>query len=117
MKRNNTNIKLKRKIRTRSKTKGNDIRLRLSVYRSNQYIYAQIINDKKGETIVGISEKELSEKEKINKTEKAKKLGAVLAKKALRKKIKTVVFDKGSYIYHGRVKAFAEGAREGGLEF
>lgn len=90
-------------------------RPRLSVFRSNKFIYAQIINDIDGKTLVGISEKELTEKGV--KTDKAKKLGMLLAKKALKKKIKTVVFDRGSYAYHGRVKALAEGAREGGLVF
>ena len=116
-KKNNVNKKTRRKIRIRSKVQGISERPRLSVYRSNKYIYAQIINDEKGETLIGISEKELPGKEKINKTEKAKNLGKIIAKKAIAKKIKKVVFDRGSYAYHGRVKALAEGAREGGLEF
>jgi len=107
--------KLKRQKRIRSKIKTANNRLRLSVFRSNSYFYAQIIDDEKGETLIGISEKEFSEKGV--KTEKAKKLGVLLAKKAVSKKIKEVVFDRGSYAYHGRVKAFAEGAREGGLVF
>ncbi|HZJ18246.1 MAG TPA: 50S ribosomal protein L18 [Patescibacteria group bacterium] len=113
---NNINKKLRRKIRTRSKTKGGEQRPRLSVFRSNNYFYAQIINDEKGKTVISISEKDLSKKEKINKTGKAKELGIALAKKAIAKKIQTVIFDRGSYSYHGRVKAFAEGAREGGLK-
>ncbi|PIY93857.1 MAG: 50S ribosomal protein L18 [Candidatus Levybacteria bacterium CG_4_10_14_0_8_um_filter_35_23] len=116
-KKNNVNKKTRRRIRIRSKVQGISERPRLSVYRSNKYIYAQIINDEKGETLIGISEKELPGKEKINKTEKAKNLGKIIAKKAIAKKIKKVVFDRGSYAYHGRVKALAEGAREGGLEF
>jgi len=116
-KKNNVNKKTRRKIRIRSKVQGVSERPRLSVYRSNKYIYAQIINDEKGETLIGISEKELPGKEKINKTEKAKNLGKIIAKKAIAKKIKKVVFDRGNYAYHGRVKALAEGAREGGLEF
>lgn len=114
---NNSNNKLRRKIRTRSKTKGTVQKPRLSVFRSNQYIYAQVIDDEKGKTIIGVSEKDLPKKEKVNKTVKAKELGAVLAKKAIAKKVQNVVFDKGSYAYHGRIKAFAEGAREGGLKF
>jgi large subunit ribosomal protein L18 len=106
---------LKRQKRTRAKLKASKDRPRLSVFRSNKFIYAQIIDDENGKTLVGVSEKEL--KEKGIKTEKAKKLGEILAKKAIAKKIKTVVFDRGSYGYHGRVKAFAEGAREGGLVF
>jgi large subunit ribosomal protein L18 len=114
---NNVNKKLRRKIRTRSKTKGTTQKPRLSVFRSNQYIYAQVIDDEKGKTIIGVSEKNLSKKEKVNKTAKAKELGVVLAKKAIAKKVQNVVFDKGSYSYHGRIKSFAEGAREGGLKF
>ena len=108
-------LKLKRQKRVRAKIKTSKDRLRLSVFRSNSYFYAQIIDDEKGETRVSVSEKELTEKGV--KTEKAKKLGIMLAKKAIDKKIKSVVFDRGSYAYHGRVKAFAEGAREGGLVF
>jgi large subunit ribosomal protein L18 len=76
-----------------------------------------VINDEKKETIVGVTEKELSAKEKLNKSERARELGKLIAKKALAKKIEKVVFDRGSYRYHGRVKAIAEGAREGGLKF
>ncbi len=79
-------------------------------------MYAQIIDDAKRATLVGVSEKAL-EKPTGSKTEKAKALGLALAKAAVSKKIKEVVFDKGSYRYHGRVKALAEGAREGGLQF
>jgi large subunit ribosomal protein L18 len=114
---NNINKKTRRKIRIRSKVQGVSERPRLSVHRSSKYIYAQIINDEKGITLVGATEKDLTEKTKLNKTEKAKKLGEVIAKKAIAKKIKKVVFDRGDYAYHGRVKALADGAREGGLEF
>jgi large subunit ribosomal protein L18 len=107
--------KARRQIRTRSKIRKNIDRLRLTVFRSNKYILAQIIDDSKGKTLISVSEKEL--KEKGTKTEEAKSLGLVLAKKAVAKKIIKVVFDKGSYAYHGRVKAFADAAREGGLEF
>lgn len=113
---NNINKKLRRQKRTRAKVQGNMDKPRLSVFRSNNYIYAQIINDEKGETIISVSEKDLSEK-KVNKTEKAKEVGLALAKKAIEKKIKAVVFDRGSYAYHGRVKSLADGAREGGLNF
>lgn len=106
-----------RKLRVRAKTKGTLQKPRLSVYRSNKFIYAQIIDDEKGKTIVGVSEKNLSLKEKKSKTEKSKELGLLLAKKAIEKKVKEVVFDRGSYKYHGRVKQVAEGAREGGLKF
>ena len=113
----NVNKKQKRQKRVRAKIAGTKDKPRLSVFRSNRYLFAQLINDEKGQTLIGVSEKELSAGEKVNKTEKAKQLGTVLAKKALHKKINTVVFDRGSYLYHGRVKAFAEGAREGGLKF
>ncbi len=111
------NKKIRRQKRVRVKLFGTKEKPRLSVFRSNRYIFAQVIDDEKKETIVGISEKDLSLKERINKTEKAKLLGNLLAKKVLEKKIKKVIFDRGSYMYHGRVKALAEGAREGGLEF
>lgn len=107
---------IKRKMRTRKKLLSQKTHPRLSVFRSNIRMYAQIIDDTKGMTLVAINEKEMTEKLKT-KTEKAAALGELLAKKALDKKIKEVVFDKGSYRYHGRVKAFAEGARKGGLQF
>lgn len=108
--------KNKRQLRTRKKVQGTKERPRLSVFRSNQYIYAQIIDDSKRQTILGVSEKNVDRgaKEKANI---AKELGMVLAKMALDKKIKKVVFDRGSYAFHGKVKALAEGAREGGLKF
>ena len=119
-----------RKIRTRSKLKGTKERPRLSVFRSNKAIYVQLINDQEGKTLLGMSESHLEEKtlparlaaERAGRQEgqkliSAKNLGMILAKKAIEKKIKKVVFDRGSYAYHGRVKALAQGAREGGLEF
>ena len=109
--------KKSRKLRVRSKTKGTSSKPRLSVFRSNKYIYAQLIDDDKRKTLIGISEKNLSSKTKVNKTEKSKELGLLIAKKATEKKIREVVFDRGTYRYHGRVKAVAEGAREGGLKF
>jgi large subunit ribosomal protein L18 len=109
--------KILRQTRIRSKIKKNVERPRLSVFRSNKYIYAQIIDDVKKKTLIGASEKELPAKEKQTRTEKAKQLGVAIARKAVGKKIAEVVFDKGSYKYHGRIKALAEGAREGGLKF
>lgn len=111
------NKKLKKQIRTRTKIKGTTNRPRLSVYKSNRFIYAQLINDEAEKTIVGVSEKHLEKKELSGKSARAKALGVLLAKKAIDKKIKKVVFDRGSYSYHGRISAVAEGAREGGLEF
>jgi large subunit ribosomal protein L18 len=107
----------KRKIRVRAKVLAGLAKPRLSVFRSNKYIYAQIIDDQKKQTLIGVSEKELSQKEKTKRVDKAKELGMLIAKKAKAKKITQVVFDRGGYKYHGRVKAVAEGAREGGLKF
>lgn len=113
---NNKRQKQTRQTRIRKKIRLVSDRPRLSVYRSNKHIYAQIIDDATGKTLVAASEKALKDV-KGNKTERAKQLGAQLGKMAVEKKIKQVVFDKGSYSYHGRVKAIAEGAREGGLAF
>lgn len=90
------------------------------MFRSNRYIFAQLIDDEKGHTILGISEKEIDKNPPAgggNKTDRARKLGILLAKKGLSKKIKAVVFDRGGFKYHGRIKALAQGAREGGLKF
>jgi len=114
---NKIGIEIKRKIRVRSKIKGTSARPRLSVFRSNKFIYAQLINDDKAETVLGVSEKNLGKNIKGQKSDKAKELGIFLAKMAISKKIKAVVFDRGSYAYHGRIKQVAQGAREGGLKF
>lgn len=93
-------------------------RLRLSVFRSAKHIYGQIIDDEKRETLVSVGDLgDLGDLSNLNKTEKAKKIGQLLAEKALKKNIKEIVFDRGNFRYHGRVKALAEGAREGGLKF
>lgn len=105
---------LNRKKRVRGKVFGTEERPRLSVFRSNAKITAQIIDDIKGKTLVFADDKDVKGK---TKTEKALLVGEALAKKALVKKIKKVVFDKGGYKYHGRVKALADGARKGGLDF
>jgi len=97
------------------KFKGTEDRLRVSVTRSNLAIYAQIINDETGKTIVAVSSKEIKENKKP--VEKALLSGKLLAKKAKEKKIEKIVFDRNGYQYHGRVKALAEGMREGGLSF
>ena len=111
------NQKLRRQIRVRSKIRGTEKRPRLSVFRSNRFVYAQLINDEIGKTIVGVSEKHLKQNLLSGKRERAKGVGILLAKKAIDKKIKKVVFDRGRYSYHGRISAIAKGAREGGLEF
>lgn len=106
----------RRTLRTRRKLLERIAHPRLSVFRSNVHIYAQVIDDKKGLTLVSVHEKELKESTGT-KIMKAEKLGELVAVKTLEKKIKQVVFDKGSYRYHGRVKAFAQGAKKGGLVF
>lgn len=115
-------IRIKRKVRTRSKIKGTANCPRLSVFRSNKAIYAQLIDDEKRRSLVAASEKDFGkgtkeQKDKETKGQMARMVGEVLAKKAIKKGIKTIVFDRGSYRYHGRVKALAEGARSGGLKF
>ena len=106
-----------RKRRIRKKIFGTQSRPRLCVFRSIKRIYAQIINDKENKVLVSASDKELEKKEKISKKEKAFLVGKLLAEKAKKMKIEKVVFDRSGYKYHGRVKALAEGAREGGLKF
>mgnify|MGYP001588648517 CR=1 FL=1 len=109
--------RIRRKAGIRAKIKGTKDMPRLSVFRSNKFVYAQIIDDEKGKTLVGVSEKQIKEDKSFKKTDKSKELGLLLAKLAVSKKIKSVVFDRSGYAYHGRVKAIAEGAREGGLKF
>jgi large subunit ribosomal protein L18 len=106
----------RRKSRVRGNIFGSAERPRLSVYRSNRYINAQIIDDTQGKTLVALGEKSLSS-QGGTPLDRAEKLGESLAKLANQKKIKRVVFDRGSYQFHGRVKALAQGARKGGLEF
>lgn len=109
-------LKVRRQKKVRSKIFGTAKRPRLNVFRSLRYINAQIIDDLTGKTLVSASDKDLK-KVKGNKTVKAKELGKLIAQKAQEQKIKQVIFDRAGYKYHGRVKALAEGAREGGLEF
>ena len=112
--------RLKRHLRVRGKISGTPERPRLSVFRSNNHMYAQIIDDTVGNTLVAAStlEKDVkAELKKTNDVEAAAYLGTVIAKKALDKGIKEVVFDRGGFIYQGKIKALAEAAREAGLEF
>ncbi|MCX6736466.1 MAG: 50S ribosomal protein L18 [Candidatus Parcubacteria bacterium] len=106
----------RRHARVRAKVLGTVERPRLSIFRSNKFIYAQIIDDEAGKTLVSASDMELKGKKK-GKIESSKTIGVELAKKAKEKNISKVVFDRGGYLYAGRVKAVAEGAREGGLDF
>lgn len=105
----------KRHARLRAKISGSTERPRLVVFRSLRYHFVQLIDDTKGTTIVSASD--MKQKGKVTKTDSAKKLGLEIAKMAKEKNIVRCVFDRNGYKYHGRVKAIAEGAREGGLEF
>lgn len=112
--------RLRRKLRVRKKVRGTEERPRLNVYRSLKHMYAQIIVDTRGETLVSASTLSRELRGKLKSTgnvEAAKEVGRLIAKKALEKGIKKVVFDRNGFLYHGRVKAVAEGAREGGLKF
>ncbi len=110
-------MRLKRHVRVRGKISGTPERPRLNVYRSNANIYAQIIDDVNGVTLAAASTLEKSFEGTAGNAEAAKKIGLALAERAKAKGITTVVFDRSGYVYHGRVAALAEGAREGGLEF
>ncbi len=107
----------RRHIRVRTKISGTAERPRLCVYRSNTNLYVQVIDDVAGITLAQASTMDKEVKTKHANCEAAKEVGALVAKRALEKNVKTVVFDRGGYIYHGVVKALAEAAREGGLEF
>ncbi len=109
-------IRMKRKLRVRSSTQGTKAKPRLSVFRSNRSIYAQIIDDRAGKTLAAACAGEVKDKA-VKKTERAYLVGKLLAEKAGAKKITRVVFDRGGYKFHGRVKAVAAGARENGLQF
>ena len=115
------NGRLRAKMRIRKDIAGSPGKPRLSVYRSLSNIYGQVIDDSNGRTLASASSlsKEIEEdmKSAKGKTAKSKIVGILLAKKALEQNISTVVFDRNGYKYHGRVQAFAEGAREGGLKF
>ena len=106
--------RIKIKFRIRKSVNGTAERPRLSVFRSNKQIYAQVINDLTGTTLVSASSLGL---EKMPKKEQAEKVGELLAEKAHAAGISTVVFDRNGYLYHGRVKELADGARKGGLKF
>ena len=107
----------RRHARVRTKVSGTAERPRLCVYRSNTNLYAQIIDDVAGITLVAASTLDKEVKTKKSNKEAAKEVGALIAKRAAAKNITTVVYDRGGYIFHGVVKAIAEAAREGGLEF
>jgi large subunit ribosomal protein L18 len=108
--------RLRRRRRVRARIRGNAERPRLSVYRSNRGVFAQLIDDDAGRTVASVSWTE-PELRKLGSMEQAKRVGELLAERAKGAGIETCVFDRGGYQYHGRVKALAEGAREGGLVF
>ena len=107
----------RRHIRVRTKISGTAERPRLCVYRSNTNVYAQVIDDVAGKTLVSASTLDKEVKTKYANKEAAKEVGTLIAKRCQDKKIEEVVFDRGGYIYHGVVKELAEAAREGGLKF
>jgi len=114
----NTNAqRLKRHKRVRGKISGTPERPRLNVFRSETNIYAQVIDDVNGVTLVSASSLDKEFEGKGGNIEAARKVGQMVAERAKAKGIDTVVFDRGGYVYHGRVQALAEGAREGGLDF
>ena len=112
----NRQRRLRRRHRVRAKISGTAERPRLSVYRSNKGVFAQLIDDTKGHTVAAVNwiEPDLRD---LKASEQAKKAGELLAERAKKAGVETCVFDRSGYRYHGRVKALAEGAREGGLEF
>ena len=113
-------IRVKKHMKIRNRFSGTAERPRLAVFRSNNHVYAQVIDDVAGKTLVSAStlEKDIkAELKNTDDTDAATKVGEVVAKRALEKGIKAVVFDRGGYIYHGKVKALADAAREAGLEF
>ncbi len=108
----------RRKARTKFAITGRSSRPRLSVFRSLKHTSAQIIDDVNGKTLVSATENDLTDADKkLKKTERAAKVGAIIAKRAQEKKINEVFFDRSGYKYHGRIKALADAAREGGLQF
>jgi large subunit ribosomal protein L18 len=111
--RQNIRFRIRRKI-----GEGTAQKPRLSVFRSNTDIYAQLIDDQNGQTLAAASSKEKAiAGQKVNKVEKSKLVGEAIARKAAELGIKNITFDRGGYLYHGRVKSLADGAREGGLQF
>jgi large subunit ribosomal protein L18 len=111
----------RRHVRVRAKVNGTPMRPRLNVFRSSAHIYAQVIDDIAGRTLVAACDLEVEIKERAGegatKSARAKTVGQIIAERARAAGIETVVFDRGGFLYHGRVKAVAEGAREGGLVF
>ena len=121
MKKQETTVRRERRQRrVRAKVSGTRARPRLNVFRSNRHIFAQLIDDAQGNTLAAASTLDADVRAnaaELKKRDEAKAVGKLLARRAIEKGLKQVVFDRGGYLYHGRIKALAEGAREGGLEF
>ena len=109
--------RLRRRHRVRAKIRGTADRPRLSVFRSNRGVFAQLIDDSSGKTLAASNHKALAKAFKGSKTDQAAEVGKILAAAAKKAGVETVVFDRGGFLFHGRVKALAEAAREGGLKF
>jgi len=116
-----SNTKLKRRVRIKKRIRknvsGTELRPRLTVFRSNKQIYAQLIDDKKGVTLASSTSLKENDTQNINKIDQAKYVGKQIAEKAIKAGISEVVFDRNGYLFHGRVKALADSARESGLKF
>ncbi len=112
-----TDARRRRHLRVRKRVEGSAARPRLAIYRSNRYIYAQVIDDLSGRTVAAASSQEKSMRKKTLSIDTAAEVGKLVAARASEAGIKTVVFDRGGFPYHGRVKALADAAREGGLKF
>lgn len=110
-------LRKRRHLRVRTKIEGTSERPRLNVFRSLNHIYAQLVNDEQGETLVAASSLELEGNGDLTKAQAAEKVGELIAERAVDQGVKKIIFDRGGYRYHGRVKALAEAARKGGLEF
>ena len=119
MKQNRNEVRLKRHIRVRKRVHGDEERPRLNIYRSNQHIYAQVINDEIGHTLAAASSLDVTLKDTVNggNLAGAQAVGKLVAERALAAGVSKVVYDRGGYLYHGRVQALADAAREGGLDF
>lgn len=109
--------RLRRKRSIRLKMQGTTVRPRLSVYRSSKHIYAQLVNDESGATLVYASSLDKDIPETLKGVARAKKIGELIAERAIAKKVDAVVFDRNGFLYHGQIKAVADGAREKGLKF
>jgi large subunit ribosomal protein L18 len=117
MKSTRTAARLRRHRRVRKKIRGSAQRPRLAVFRSNRYIYAQVIDDAQGHTLAQASSRELADDDATPKTAASVAVGKMVAERAIAAGVTSVVFDRGGYQFHGRVKALADAAREGGLKF